>query len=223
MNKTEGVPMQNRKNSVRRHSRFPVSWTILYGNDAFLAEGTVLDLTALGWRIVGAMPVAPGMQLTLQVSVPERPTPLRVQRATVLWVKDHEFAIEAHELTPVDQAWVTEFLRHKLGLIWMSRTGDPGTSLQASETPPSTTDLTPSCVPSIEDVLQQFLPLQAESIGSPLEGRWNNDLDFPEGETDASSDRVPEKILCQARRILRGMLAINEACVRTGRDPIAEN
>lgn len=216
--------MQNRKSPVRNHSRFPVSWPVLYGNDTFLAEGTVLDLTALGWRVAGSMPVAPGMQLTLQVSVPERPTPLRIQRATVLWVKDHEFAIEAQEMVPIDQAWVTEFLRHKLGLMWMSRTTDQETSLQTrDETPRRTTDLTPPCIPSIEDVLLRFLALHTESTDRPVEGRWNDDLDSQENEADALCDRVPEKIRDQARCILRGMFAINETRARTGRDLILEN
>lgn len=209
---------------MRRHSRFPVSWPVLYGNDTFLAEGTVLDLTALGWRVAGAMPVAPGMQLTLQVSVPERLTPLRVQRATVLWVKDHEFAIEAHELTPIDQAWVAEFLRNKLGLMWMSRTTDQRTATQArDETSRSTTDLTPPCVPSLEDVLQRLLALHSDLDDEPTRTQWDDDLDSQDDETDTSCDRVPEKVLSQARGILRRMVAINEARVRTGLDSVADN
>lgn len=216
--------MQNRKSPVRHHSRFPVSWSVLYGNDSFLAEGTVLDLTALGWRVAGSMPVVPGMQLTLQVSVPERPTPLRVQRATVLWVKDHEFAIEAHEMESSDQAWVTEFLRHKLGLMWMSRTTDQKASLQAGdEASRRTPDLTPPCIPSIEDVLQRFLALHAESADKPADARWNDDLDSQEDAADVSCDRVSEKIRHEAHRIFRGILAINEARARTGRNLIQEN
>ena len=42
--------MQNRKSLVRPFSRFPVSWPVRYGNETFLAEGTVLDLTTRGWR-----------------------------------------------------------------------------------------------------------------------------------------------------------------------------
>lgn len=217
--------MQDRKSPMRHHSRFPVSWPVLYGNNTFLAEGTVLDMTALGWRVAGSMPVAPDMQLTLQVSVPERSTSLRVQRATVLWVKDYEFAIEVHEMAAIDQDWIAEFLRHKLGLMWMSRTTYQETSPQASdEIPHRTTDLPRSSAPSIEDVLQRFLALDAASDAIPTDARWNGDSDFQEDETnDALCDRVPEKILDQARRILRGMLAIIEARARTGRDSITEN
>lgn len=57
--------MTNRTSPMRRQSRFPVSWPVLYGGAEFLAEGTVLDLTRIGWRVAGAMPVVPGMPLTL--------------------------------------------------------------------------------------------------------------------------------------------------------------
>jgi hypothetical protein len=119
------------------------------------------------------------MQLTLQVSIPERSAPLCIHRATVLWVKDHEFAIEAQEMAPIDQAWVTEFLRHKLGLMWMSRTADHETSLQAREkTPHGETALPQSPVPSIEDVLRRLLAIENTATDRPAEPRWNSDSEF---------------------------------------------
>ena len=216
--------MQNRTTPMRRHSRFPVSWHVLYGNDAFLTEGTVLDLTARGWRVAGSMPVVPGMQLTLQVSIPERPTPLSVHCATVLWVHDHEFAIEAHEMTPIDQAWVTEFLRQKLGLMWMSRTIDPETSLHAGDDAPHCeTALPESSVPSIEDILHRFLAIETAATDIPFEARCNGVEERQDGEAHPLCDRVPEKTWHEARRILRGMVAIKATRERTGWDLIAGN
>jgi hypothetical protein len=143
--------MTNRLNPVRRYSRFPVKWPVLYGNDELLAEGTVLDLTSLGWRLAGSMPVVPGMQLRLQVSIPERSTTLRIQRATVLWVNNHEFAIEAQDMDPIDHAWVTEFLRQKLGLMWISRSADQETSVHTmDEGPYRETALADPSIPSVD-------------------------------------------------------------------------
>ncbi len=216
--------MTNRTNPVRRYSRFPVSWPVAYGNDALLAEGTVLDLTSRGWRVAGSMPVTPGMQLTLQVSIPERSAPLCVHRATVLWVLDHEFAIEAHEMAPIDQAWVTEFLRHKLGLMWMSRTADHETPLQAREkTPHSETALSQHSIPSMEEVLRRFLAIETGSADMPAEPRWDSDSELQETEAHTFCDRQSEKILREARRILRHMVAIKADRVRTGRNPIPNN
>ncbi len=216
--------MTNRTNPMRRHSRFPVSWPVLYGNNALFAEGTVLDLTALGWRVVGSMPVVPGMQLTLQVSIPERSAPLCVYRATVLWVKDHEFAIEAHEMASIDQAWVAEFLQHKLGLMWISRTADHKPSLQARDkTPHGETALPQPPVPSIEDILRRLIAIETGSADMPAEPRWDSDSEFQETETHTLCNRQPGKILREARRILRRMVALKADRVRTGRNLIVGN
>jgi len=213
--------MTNRKNPIRRHSRFPVSWSVLYGSDEFLAEGTVLDLTSRGWRIAGSMPVAPGMQLTLQVSVPEKSTPLRVQRATVLWVTDQDFAIEAHEMPPNDQAWVAEFLRQKLGLMWISREDDHRTSCPTTEK--VLRDEAELSTPCIEDVLQRFLAIQPPLLDIPPEARWHCDSDAQENEDHTAYEGLPEKSWLEAHRILRSMLAIRAARERTGRDLFTDN
>ena len=209
---------------MRRHSRFPVSWHVLYGNDAFQAEGTVLDLTALGWRVAGAIPVVPGMQLTLRVSVPDRSTMLWVQRATVLWAHNHEFAIEAHEMAPIDQAWVAEFLRQKLGLMWMSRITDQETSLQVrDETRREVAALPQASIPTMEDILHRFLAIETVAADMPDEPQWSRDSEVQETETLSLCNRVPENILREARRILRDMVAIKASHERTGWDPILTN
>jgi len=215
--------MQNRTNPMRRHSRFPVSWPVLYGNDGFVAEGTVLDLTALGWRLAGTMPVVPGMQLTLQVSLPDRSTRLCVHRATVLWGNDHEFAIETHEMAPIDQAWVTEFLRQKLGLMWMSQTTEE-TSLQArDEESHGKTAVTQPSVPSVEDILHQLLAIETAAADMPAKPVWNVAPGFSETQPRTLCDRVPEAVLSGAHRILRGLVAIKASRDQTGRDLIAGN
>ena len=217
--------MPNRLNPVRRYSRFPVRWPVLYRNGELLAEGTVLDLTSLGWRLAGSMPVIPGMQLMLQVCIPERSTPLRIQRATVLWVNKHEFAIEAHDMDPIDHAWVTEFLRQKLGLTWMSRSADQETSVHTrDEAPCGETALSEPSVPSVEDIQQQLFSSHTTTTDTPANTRCHDgDSDFQHREDPTPHDHLPVKIVHEASRIVRGMLAIKAARVGTGRDLIADN
>jgi hypothetical protein len=190
-----------------------------YGNAAFLAEGTVLDLTARGWRMAGTMPVLPGMWVTVQVSIPERPTLLRVQRATVLWVKDHEFAIEVHHMDPMDQAWVSEFLHQKLGLEWISRTTHP----EPEPSPTTQPARPPRGIPSFEDILHHLLDLQTDPTNKLADTPWDGDSDSEEGGSEALRDGVPEKLWHEAHRILRMMIALNESCARTSWDPIPDN
>lgn len=216
--------MSHRTDPMRRHSRFPVSWPVLYGNDAFLAEGTVLDLTARGWRITGSIHVVPGMQLTLKVSVPDRSTPLRIHRAIVLWVKEQEFAIEANEVAPEDQAWVAEFLRNKLGLMWMPQTTDQDPSHQTRATQLHCELLPPEpALPSLEDILRRVTAADLASTVLPAKASRHNRSDFPQSETNIPVDDVPEKIWCEARYIVHRMLAIKAVRGRTGRNPVPEN
>ncbi len=215
--------MKNRMSPMRRHSRFPVSWRVVYGTTEFVAEGTVLDLTTRGWRIAGTMPVAPGMQLRLQVCVPERPEPLHVLRATVLWANDHEFAIEADEMARRDETWVTEFLRQKLGLMWMLQEAPPETSHQVGDEATCREARQQPSRPIMDDILKRFLALNTVLADRPNEARWNSDSDVQEGETDAQCDPMTEKTWHEAHRILRGMLAIKAAHVEMGRDLIADN
>jgi hypothetical protein len=216
--------MSNRIDPMRRHSRFPVSWPVLYGDGAFTAEGTVLDLTTRGWRVAGSMPVVPGMQLTLTVSIPGRSTPLCIHRAIVLWVKQHEFAIEANEIAPDDKAWVTEFLRHKLGLMWMSQTTDHEPSHQTRAPQPSCESL-PSqpSLPSLEDILRRVAATDLASTVIPVKAYGNSGSDFLSSEINIPVNDVPEKIWCEARSIVRRMVAIKAARVQTGRNPVPEN
>ena len=214
--------MQNRNRPVRRSSRFPVRWPMRYGNTTFLAEGTVLDLTDRGWRLAGTMPVVPGMRLTLQVSVPERSTLLHVLQATVLWVKDHEFAIEAQVMDPMDQAWVSEFLHHNLGLKWMARSTHPEIS-PPTRSPNTQRALPPHGIPSLEDIVREVLALQSDTTHRPTDAGWDSDSDPEEGGVDPSRDCVPEKMWRETHRILRRMVALNQARARTGQDVIANN
>lgn len=110
--------MMNRTSPVRRHTRFPVQWPLVYGCDEFFGEGTVLDLTHLGWRIAGCMPVKPGMRLTLRIWPPDKPEQVRVEQANVLWVNGCEFAVDVPEMAPNDHLWVTQFLDRNLESAW---------------------------------------------------------------------------------------------------------
>lgn len=173
--------------------------------------------------MAGTMPVVPGMRVTVQVSVPERATLLRVQQATVLWVKDHEFAIEALDLDPMDQAWVTEFLHQKLGRQWLSHTTRPEPSLP-TRSPNTQRALPPRGLPSLEDVFQRVFALQADSTDSLVETRGNHDdPDSHERASGGLIDGVQDKTLGQAQRILRATRAIHAVRAQTGRDVIAEN
>jgi hypothetical protein len=43
-------------NAVRNHPRFPIQWPTLYGEDDFIGQGTILDVSLMGGRLAGTMP-----------------------------------------------------------------------------------------------------------------------------------------------------------------------
>lgn len=217
--------MTNRTSPVRRYSRFPVSWRMLYGTDEFLAEGTVLDLTSRGWRLAGSMPVVPGLIIALQVWVPDKAAPVRIHRATVLWVKDLEFAIEAQEMTPIDQAWVTEFLHEKLGLSWITPVGHKRSPRETNDPASrSKSDARPQLSnPDVEETLHLLLATPTLARGASTDASGNREWDHHEAERCAACSDMPEEISRVALRILRRMAALKADRERTGRDSIVDN
>lgn len=216
--------MENRMDPMPRHARFPVKWPMSYGNEAFLAKGTVLDLTAFGWRLAGTMPVTSGMQLRVQVSVPDRSVPLQVQRATVLWVNGHEFAIEAHELALSDQAWVTDFLREKLRLRWMAGILDQLPLLPASTDPShGETEAPQRAVPSLAVLLHRYCVAALALTEIPTDVLRNGDAAAQEDQLHDVDTHRSEKMFSETCRTVRGMVALKTARVRTGRSPIPDN
>ncbi|ALA58318.1 PilZ domain-containing protein [Nitrospira moscoviensis] len=188
--------MTNRIHPMRRHSRFPVRWPVVYGDDEFVSEGTVLDVTHIGWRIAGSMLVSPGMRLTLQLQIPGKTDPVRVERAAVLWVRQFEFAIEVEEMAPADQAWLTDFLEEKLGLAWQTRAG---------QRPPSSR-------------------VEPADMKACTAHQRTGPADMLEPEPLAASYRLMQEIGRQsAQRLFQAMESIKAQRARTGRDIVAEN
>jgi PilZ domain-containing protein len=98
--------------SVVKDGIVPVRWTVSYafgGRRHFLSKGTILDVTASGFRVIGTMPVEVGMRLRLWGGPPAKPEPFDI-RATVVWAKGHEFGLDLHSLGVNDQQWLIGFL-----------------------------------------------------------------------------------------------------------------
>jgi hypothetical protein len=219
--------MTNRSTPVQRQSRFPVSWPVLYGGDEVLAEGTVLDLTKIGWRVEGTLPVRPGMQLTLIVWVPEKRDPIRIERATVMWVNGCEFAIEACEMAPGDQTWVTAFLNQELELWSIARASDDRPTNQSiTETSSSAGALPQTQFSLLDDLILWLLGAQADM--RPLDPAVNQ-REIPEfrGRDEETylfgSDRWLREVWYPALRIVRGMRARRTSRAVTGKDSISDN
>lgn len=204
----------------------PVNWPVLYRGDDFMAEGTVLDLSPLGWRVAGPMPVVPGMQLTLQLWVPDKPEPVRIERATVLWVKDCEFAIEGGDMGFVDRAWVTTFLHRKHEAAEKSREIDRQPSVPAGiEDHVNLATGSEFKLPRCEDIMRLFgSPKANTKLVKQVVMEWaKTEQHCTEEQAQAVYDRFLRDVWQPARRIYNGIVARQAQRDATGEDAIANN
>jgi hypothetical protein len=92
------------------------------------------------------------------------------------------------------------------------------------EVPHRETALAEPSIPLIEDIQQQLSSSHTNTTDTPANARCSDgDSDFQQGEDHTPHDPLPGKMFHEARRIIRGMLAIKATRVRTGRNPIAYN
>jgi len=79
---------------VRRYRRFSVHYPLSYVSGNVSGNGFVANISERGWKISGDVDVRVGETLQLAVTCMKGEAPLQIDRATVLWVNDKEFAVQ---------------------------------------------------------------------------------------------------------------------------------
>jgi len=79
--------------TLRPFRRFPVQCSVTYNVGSFQGQGTVWNLSCIGWRLSGDLPVRPGETLSLTVTLPNEQR-IEVLEAVVKWSKGQDFAVE---------------------------------------------------------------------------------------------------------------------------------
>ena len=71
---------------TRKHPRFPVSLssTLVHQNH-FRHTGSVRDLSAKGCRVESLISPFTGMQMAIQLHIPDEPQPILIDNAAVRW------------------------------------------------------------------------------------------------------------------------------------------
>jgi hypothetical protein len=83
-----------------------------WNDDVLFGQGTMLDISHVGGRLAGTMPVAVGMVLKVQIALPQREDPLYVHEARVLWAEGCTFGLELRGLSSTDDQWLIGFLQN---------------------------------------------------------------------------------------------------------------
>ena len=91
----------------RYHPRVSVQWPAVFFTPHVFGHGTVVDVSALAWRIRGSVPLVAGMHLAVRVwpQLPlcaERSGYFEIEEGTVLWASEKEFALEIYQVRAQD-------------------------------------------------------------------------------------------------------------------------
>jgi hypothetical protein len=78
---------------VRPYRRFPVQCLVSYCIGPFKGHGTIWNLSSIGWRVSGDLPMRPGETLSLTVTLPNEQR-IEIPEAIVRWSRGDEFAVE---------------------------------------------------------------------------------------------------------------------------------
>ena len=79
--------------SIRPFRRFPVQCSITYNAGPFQRQGTIWNLSCIGWRLSGDLPMRPGETCSLTVTLPNEQR-IEMPEAVVRWSRGQKFAVE---------------------------------------------------------------------------------------------------------------------------------
>ena len=96
--------------SIRSFQRFPVYCPATYSVGPFQGQGTVWNLSCIGWRLSGDLPMRPGEILSLSVTLPNEQR-IEIPEALVRWSRGQEFAVENIAIEPHSQARLNHYVK----------------------------------------------------------------------------------------------------------------
>ena len=112
-----GQGAQAHTNAVnqRQTARTPVQFGLMYSaqncyGEILMGDGTVTDISHHGLGIRGNTPVAPGMELTIFLYLPDGRDPLFVMESRVAWTAGRRFGVEVMRMNLRERNRLLHFL-----------------------------------------------------------------------------------------------------------------
>ena len=96
--------------SIRAFQRFPVYCAVTYNAGPFQGQGTVWNLSCIGWRLSGDLPMRPGETVSLTVTLPNEQR-IEIPEAMVRWSRGQEFAVETVAIEAHTQARLQHYVK----------------------------------------------------------------------------------------------------------------
>mgnify|MGYP001595934935 FL=1 len=96
----------------RVHTHFPV----VFAGEAYVGEGTVLNVSVPGCAVHSRKRVKPGSYLEMRMLVPDTTSPLRVGLAKVRWCEGRRFGVEFIQMPGEDQVRLGRLVKNEVPL-----------------------------------------------------------------------------------------------------------
>ncbi|MBK9307967.1 MAG: PilZ domain-containing protein [Nitrospira sp.] len=102
-----------RQFALRHHYRFPLFGPLMYEHANREGYGTVTDVSSIGWRVSGSLPLEPGDVCSLKV----RLSPMlwvSVAAGKVRWVQGEEAGIETLVMNEESEARLNAYIFERI-------------------------------------------------------------------------------------------------------------
>ncbi len=96
----------------RVHTHFPV----VFAGEAYVGEGTVLNVSVPGCAVHSRKRVQPGSYIEMRMLVPDTTSPLRVGIAKVRWCEGRRFGVEFIQMPGEDQVRLGRLVKNEVPL-----------------------------------------------------------------------------------------------------------
>ena len=108
----ESIAMAKLRYCERVHTHFPV----VFAGEAYVGEGTVLNVSVPGCAVHSRKRVQPGSYLEMRMLVPDATSPLRVGLAKVRWCEGRRFGVEFIQMPGEDQVRLGRLVKKEVPL-----------------------------------------------------------------------------------------------------------
>jgi len=101
--------------------RVPTQFPVVFAGEAYVGEGTVLNVSVPGCAVHSRERVQPGSYLEMRMLVPDTTSPLRVGLAKVRWCEGRRFGVEFIRMPGEDQVRLGRFVKKEVPFVLPSR------------------------------------------------------------------------------------------------------
>ena len=117
LSEKEATAMAKLRYCERVHTHFPV----VFLGEAYVGEGTVLNVSVPGCAVHSRKRVQPGSYLEMRMLVPDATSPLRVGLAKVRWCEGRRFGVEFIQMPGEDQVRLGRLVKKEVPLALAPR------------------------------------------------------------------------------------------------------